>query len=395
MASDQEAREARLRKSLTRARWERSIYARGPSEQIVQPPPDFDNHVVDCALYVDGRRQPGRLPLVGAHAAAKASGGFVWIGLYEPSTEELSGLAKEFDLHPLAVEDAVNAHQRPKFERYDDTMFVVFKTAGYVEHRELTWDSAVVTTGEVMLFVGPNFVVSVRHGVGALHTIRARLESRPDLLKHGPAAVIYAVADAVVDGHVEVADDIEGDVDEIEASVFAPRVGRNVDRVYQFKREVLEFRRCVIPLVKPLADLRAAPEMAELVDELRDVDDHLQRVAEQVGGFDELLDTLLGSQLARVSVQQNDDMRKISAWVAIAAVPTADRGDLRDELRPHARAALDLRLSAGAAGDAHGMHGALPGVPQERLAVGQQLLLRVKKIRGIGHQPSLLSPYSS
>jgi magnesium transporter len=162
--------------------------------------------------------------------------------------------------------------------------------------------------------------------VGALHNVRARLESRPDLLKLGPAAVIYAVADAVVDGHLEVADAIEGDVDEIEASVFAPRVGRNVDRVYQFKREVLEFRRCVIPLVKPLADLRAAPEMAELVDELRDVDDHLQHVAEQVGGFDELLDTLLGSQLARVSVQQNDDMRKISAWVAIAAVPTAIAG---------------------------------------------------------------------
>ncbi len=326
MASDQESRDVGLRKSLAWAALGAVDLRKKPRRTVATRPQDDSDHVVDCALYVDGYRRPGKLPLVGALNAAKLSGGFVWIGLYEPTTEELSGLVDEFDLHPLAVEDAVNAHQRPKFERYGETMFVVFKTAGYVEHRELTWDSEVVATGEVMLFVGANFVVSVRHGVGALHTIRARLEDRPDLLKLGPAAVIYAVVDAVVDGHVEVADAIEGDVDEIEASVFAPRVGRNVDRVYQFKREVLEFRRSVIPLVKPLADLRAAPEMAELVDELRDVDDHLQRVAEQVGGFDELLDTLLGSQLARVSVQQNDDMRKISAWVAIAAVPTAIAG---------------------------------------------------------------------
>jgi magnesium transporter len=187
----------------------------------------------------------------------------------------------------------------------------------------LTWNSEVVETGEIMLFMGENFVVSVRHGtVGALAQVRARLESRPELLCHGPAAVLYAVADAVVDGHLAVADAVEGDVDEIEGQVFAPRVGRDVGGVYQFKREVLEFRRAVVPLVGPLAELREAPEMAAFTDELRDVDDHLQRVAEQVAGFDELLNALLGSQLARVSVQQNDDMRKISAWVAIAAVPT-------------------------------------------------------------------------
>lgn len=322
MASDQETRESRLRKSLAWASLSDVDLLKKPKRTKSAQQESNPDHIVDCALYVDGYRREGRLPLAGARAAAEATGGFVWIGLHEPSTEELSGLVEEFDLHPLAVEDAVNAHQRPKFERYGETMFVVFKTSVYVEHRELTWNSEVVTTGEVMLFVGPNFVVSVRHGIGALHRIRASLEARPELLKHGPAAVIYAVVDAVVDGHLAVADSIEDDVDEIEASVFAPRVGRDVDRVYQFKREVLEFRRAVIPLAKPLNDLRAAPEMAELVDELRDVDDHLQRVAEQVAGFDELLDTLLGSQLARVSVQQNDDMRKISAWVAIAAVPT-------------------------------------------------------------------------
>ncbi len=311
-----------LRKGLTRAARSVVDLRKKPRSSTAVAPGSTD-HIVDCALYVDGHRSQGKLPLGGALQAARTSGGFVWIGLHEPSTAELSGLATEFNLHPLAVEDAVNAHQRPKVERYGDTLFVVFKTTKYIEHRALTWNSEVVQTGEVMLFVGENFVVSVRHGaLGALHKIRASLEGKPELLKHGPAAVVYAVADAVVDGHLAVADAVEDDVDEIEAAVFAPRVGRDVERVYQFKREVLEFRRSVIPLVGPLSDLRAAPEMSPLADELRDVDDHLQRVAEQVANFDELLNALLDSQLARVSVQQNDDMRKISAWVAIAAVPT-------------------------------------------------------------------------
>jgi magnesium transporter len=322
--SDQEWRDARLRKSLTWVALGAVDLVKKPRRKAhVHGADHSGDHIVDCALYVDGHRREGKLPLGGALAAAEKSGGFVWIGLHEPDTAELSGLAEEFGLHPLAVEDAVNAHQRPKVERYGDNLFVVLKTTRYVEHRSLTWNSEVVETGEIMLFMGENFVVSVRHGnVGALAHVRSRLESSPVLLRHGPAAVLYAVIDAVVDGHVVVADEVEDDVDEIEGQVFAPQVGRDVGGVYQFKREVLEFRRAVIPLVGPLADLREAPEMAAFTDELRDVDDHLQRVAEQVAGFDELLNALLGSQLARVSVQQNDDMRKISAWVAIAAVPT-------------------------------------------------------------------------
>ena len=324
MASDQETRDARLRKSLTWVALGAVDLVKKPRKRSPAPGAAASgDHIVDCALYVDGARREGKLALDGALAAAQASGGFVWIGLHEPTTEELSGLADEFGLHPLAVEDAVNAHQRPKVERYGDDLFVVLKTTRYVEHRALTWNSEVVNTGEIMLFMGENFVVSVRHGtVGPLAQVRTRLESRPELLRHGPAAVLYAVADAVVDGHLAVADEVENDVDEIEGQVFAPAVGRDVGGVYQFKREVLELRRAVIPLVGPLAELRGAPEMAAFTDELRDVDDHLQRVAEQVAGFDELLNALLGSQLARVSVQQNDDMRKISAWVAIAAVPT-------------------------------------------------------------------------
>jgi magnesium transporter len=323
---EQEAREARLRKSLTWAALGAVDLRKRPRKRSAAPEQRAD-HIVDCALYVDGVRREGRLPMGGALKAAEETGGFVWIGLYEPSNEELSGLAVEFNLPALAVEDAVAAHQRPKLDRYGDLLFVVLKTTKYVEHRELTVSSEVVETGEVMLFVGKNFVISVRHGpLNELHRIRARLETSPDLLGRGSAAVVYAVADAIVDGHLAVADRLEADVDDIEGEVFAPRVGRNVGRLYQFKREVLEFRRSVVPLTGPLGELRAAPEMAGFAAELRDVDDHLQRVSEQVAGFDELLNALLDSQLARVSVQQNDDMRKISAWVAIAAVPTALAG---------------------------------------------------------------------
>jgi magnesium transporter len=325
--SDQDWRDARLRKSLTWVALGAVDLVKKPRKKPAAPEPVTTDHIVDCALYVDGVRREGKLPLGGALAAANKTGGFVWIGLHEPSNHELSGLAKEFGLHPLAVEDAVNAHQRPKVDRYDNDLFVVLKTTRYVEHRALTWNSEVVETGEIMLFLGENFVVSVRHGtVGALAKVRSRLEANPDLLRHGPAAVVYAVADAVVDGHLHVADEVEEDVDEIEQQVFAPRVGRDVAGVYQFKREVLEFRRAVVPLVGPLAELRESPEMASLTAELRDVEDHLQRVADQVAGFDELLNALLDAQLARVTVQQNDDMRKISAWVAIAAVPTALAG---------------------------------------------------------------------
>ena len=326
MPGEPEAREARLRKSLTWAALGAVDLRKKPRKLAAKQQSSAD-HIVDCALYVDGVRREGRLPLGGALAAARESGGFVWIGLHEPTDEEISGLAAEFNLPALAVDDAVNAHQRPKFERYEDLLFVVFKSTRYVEHAALTVSSEIVETGEVMLFVGANFVITVRHGsLGALHRIRASLEASPHLLRRGPAAVLYAVADAIVDGHLAVADALEGDVDDIEAAVFAPRVGRDVERLYQFKREVLEFRRSVVPLTGPLTDLRSAPEMASFVAELRDVDDHLQRVSEQVAGFDELLNALLDSQLARVSVQQNDDMRKISAWVAIVAVPTLVAG---------------------------------------------------------------------
>jgi magnesium transporter len=251
---------------------------------------------------------------------------FVWIGLYQPAEEEFADIASEFSLHPLAVEDAVHAHQRPKLERYGDTLFAVFKTARYVEHVELTGTSEVVETGEVMVFVGADFVVTVRHGApGALAQVRRDLEARPELMRIGPAAVLYAVADRVVDDYLLVADLLQDDVDEVEAAVFSPRA-TDSQRVYQLKRELLEFKRAVLPLARPMQVLSGGqlPHIpAEAQQYFRDVEDHLERVAEQVGGFDELLTGILNANLTQVGIQQNNDMRKISAWVAIGAVPTA------------------------------------------------------------------------
>lgn len=283
--------------------------------------------IVDCGVYVDGIRIPFSGNYVDAARLARKRGGFVWIGLHEPTADQFVGIADEFDLHPLAVEDAVKAHQRPKLERYDDVLFVALKTVSYVEHEHLTATSEVVNTGEVMVFVGADFAITVRHGQhGALRPVRRRLEGEPELLALGPASVLYAVADSAVDAYLSVVGDVEIDVEEVEASVFTPRRTQDVERIYQLKREILELRRSVLPLTVPLRtlserNLQAVPE--DIREYFRDVADHLTRVREQITGFDELLTSILQACLARVTMSENEDMRKISAWVAIAAVPTA------------------------------------------------------------------------
>ncbi len=285
--------------------------------------------VVDCAVYVDGRRQAPVAPEE-ALRAAEASGGFVWLGLYEPTEEELGALAQQYDLHPLAVEDAVFAHQRPKLERYDDALFMVLKTATYVEHEELTATSEVVDTGEVMVFLGPHYVITVRHGHhGELSELRHRLEDQHDLLCLGPAAVLYSVADLVVDTFVDVAGAVEDDVEELEASVFSPSRTDDIGRLYQLKRELMSLRRAVGPLEVPLQKL--AERQIDVVPDamrsyFRDVLDHAIRVRDQVSGLDELLTSILQASLARTSMADNEDMRRISAWAGIIAVPTAIAG---------------------------------------------------------------------
>ncbi|MEV6160949.1 magnesium/cobalt transporter CorA [Streptomyces sp. NPDC052052] len=284
--------------------------------------------IVDCAIYRDGRRTAGPEDLSEALAEARATGdAFLWIGLYEPTKSEIERVSSEFGLHPLAVEDALSAHQRPKLEVYDDSLFAVIKPVVYEHHSDK------VTTDELMAFVGDSFVVTVRHGEGApLAAVRRRLESEPDVLKHGPTAVLYAISDAVVDHYIEVAGELQADLEELETEVFAPAGGdtkNTASRIYTFKRQILEFRRAAGPLSDPMARLAGAevPFVHEHSQPFfRDVNDHLTRANEYVDGLDRLLSDVLSAHLAQVGVRQNDDMRKISAWAAMAAVPTMVAG---------------------------------------------------------------------
>jgi magnesium transporter len=282
--------------------------------------------IVDCAVYEDGERQAGDLDLheayeAGAHHDGDGRGRFVWIGLREPSQEEFDSVAREFHLHELAVEDAIKAHQRPKIEVYDDTLFVVLKTARYHD------DSETVEVGEILVFVGDGFIVTVRHGTPSeLHDVRLKTEKRSDLLRCGPGAVLHAIIDRVVDDYEPVLAGIEDDVEEVEADVFSPERTNPTERIYKLKGEVLEMHRATSPLVEPLD--RLASGYYEVIHEdiheyFRDVYDHVLRANETVDGFREMLNGILDANAAQVGVRQNDDMRKISAWVAIAAVPTA------------------------------------------------------------------------
>ncbi|MEW2132317.1 magnesium and cobalt transport protein CorA [Streptomyces sp. NPDC005435] len=284
--------------------------------------------VVNCVTYRDGVRVSGAPDLVDAVRTVRKSGeGFVWLGLHEPTAQEFAGIAELFDLHPLAVEDAVEAHQRPKLERYGETLFAVFKTVCYVEHEQLTATSEVVDTGEIMVFLGEDFVVTVRHGShGSLGPLREELEARPDQLAKGPAAVLYAIADHVVDEYLNVTDAVQADIDLVETDVFAENGARtDPGRIYQLKRELLELKRAVVPLGRPLEDLATRPIRVvdpEIQAYFRDVLDHLIRARDQIAAFDELLNSILQAHLAQVTVAQNEDMRKITAWAAVIAVPT-------------------------------------------------------------------------
>ncbi|MCA1225176.1 magnesium/cobalt transporter CorA [Saccharopolyspora sp. 6M] len=288
-------------------------------------------YVVDCGVYVDGVRLPGDR----SHAEAidevrRRGAGFVWIGLHEPDEAQLNGLAETFGLHELAVEDAVHAHQRPKLERYDSTLFMVLKTVRYIANEKLTANSEIVETGELMTFVGRDFVITVRHGKHAsLAQVRSQLETDPEQLQLGPAAVLHGIADHVVDTYLEVTEAIQDDIDEMEAAVFAPRTKIEAEQIYLMKREVMDLRRAVMPLAKPLQRLAEGytPMVPEEVRSyFRNVEDHLTTVSERVASFDELLTTLVDATLAKITLQQNTDMRKISAWVAIVSTPTMIAG---------------------------------------------------------------------
>lgn len=276
--------------------------------------------IVDCALYEDGKRRPGHLELSDACEAGREPGCFVWIGLHHPTPQEFDAVREEFGVHELVVEDAIKAHQRPKLEVYDDMVFMVLKTAEYDDEEER------IRFAELQVFVGEGFVVTVRHGeASALAEVRRELESSPDLLRCGPIAVLHAVADRVVDDYMPVVDGIEVDIDQVELEVFGSEHRNSAQRIYELKRSVLDFHRNTVPLgaaLTPLARGSVPHSHMEMTDYFRDVVDHLSRVVTRIESASDVLSDALSANQASIGVRQNEDMRTISAWAAVIAVPT-------------------------------------------------------------------------
>src|SRR5918997_1442306 len=290
--------------------------------------------IVDSALYVDGKRTAEPRSLQETYEACRQRHGLAWIGLYRPTEEEFASVAEEFGLPELAVEDAIKAHQRPKLERYGETLFVVLRAARYID------ESETVEFGEIHVFVGSDFVVTVRHGEAPyLREVREQMEGDPDLLRKGPEAILYAIMDRVVDDYAPVVEGVQNDIDEIENEVFSGNAGVS-RRIYELSREVIEFQRAVQPLPGMLNALMAGFEKygvdRELQHYLRDVQDHAIRVTQRVEGFREILQnilsvnlTLVGLQqneevkaLSEAAIEQNDQVKRISGWAAILFAPT-------------------------------------------------------------------------
>ncbi|MEP7333923.1 MAG: magnesium/cobalt transporter CorA [Terracoccus sp.] len=283
--------------------------------------------IVDKAIYRGGHRHGcGDLSdELDALRAGRETDAFIWIGLKDPTDEEFELVNSELHLHPLAVEDAVKGNQRAKIEQYEKSVFVVLKTLRYID---ATSD---IETGELMLFIGDRFVVTVRHGeANPLQGVRHRLEAEESHLSYGPMAVLHSVMDSVVDNYLVVDREIRRDLEHIEEQVFGSSAGGDANVIYRLKREVLEFRRASVPLADALTTYmeRGAGRLLtkDVLVFFRDVDDHLSQVNDHIDAYDHLLTDVLSAHLAGVSVKQNEDMRKISAWVAIAAVPTMIAG---------------------------------------------------------------------
>ncbi|MGO9929965.1 MAG: magnesium/cobalt transporter CorA [Mycobacterium sp.] len=303
-----------------------------PHEPRIESAPHPPNEaLVDCAVYAEGHRLPGKFTYTAALRKVREiemieHEGFVWVGLREPDETQMQEVADVFGLHPLAVEDAVCAHQRPKVERYDETLFLVLKTVNYVPHESVALARQIVETGEIMVFVGKDFVVTVRHGEhGGLSQVRKRMDADPEQLRLGPYAVMHAVAHEVVNHYLEVSHLVESDIDSIEEVAFAPGRKLDVEPIYLLKREVVELRRCVNPLSG--AFQRIQQENKDLISKevrryLRDLADHHSEAAEHIASYDDMLNSLIQAALARVGMQQNNDMRKMAAIAGILAVPT-------------------------------------------------------------------------
>jgi len=280
--------------------------------------------IVDSALYQNGLRVAGPTDISDLVDIARISGGFVWLGLSSPTQSEFEHVVGELNFHPLAVEDAVHAQQRPKLEEYEGLTFFTLKTVFYNE------SNSAITTGELICFVEREFIVIVRHGEGSpLATVRREIEAKPEFLNLGPFAVLHAVIDRVIDGYTSIATELENDVINLETKVFSGKRQTFSQEIYFLKREIIEYRHAIEPLVIPLQKLvsetfKQTPEA--LKPFFRDTLDNLLRACEHASGMDSLLTTALQADLAHIQVRQNEDVRRISAWVALAAGPTMVAG---------------------------------------------------------------------
>jgi len=276
--------------------------------------------IIDCAVYRDGVREDTHSDKGSLDAALAGLGqdDFLWIGIGNPTSDEMHRVAAALQLHPLAVEDALEAHQRPKVEQYEDHLFMSIRTVTYSDDD--------ITTHEVNIFLGKNFLLTVRHGGPTLKEARRSAEKMIEPLSHGPTAALYAVVDNIVDHYEAVAAELEVDVQEVETSVFSPERSNDSTRIYRLKRETLEFRRAVLPLKEPITRFALGTMPEDSRPYFRDIGDHLARAAEAIDSIDHLLDNALQAHLAQLSVQQNEDMRKLTAGATIFAVPTAIAG---------------------------------------------------------------------
>ncbi|MCX4472261.1 Magnesium transport protein CorA [Micromonospora sp. MW-13] len=312
--------------ALLRRTWSRPVAVAVPAGGRSNP-----DAVVDCAVYVDGRRQPGRPHYTEAYTRrSRSRRSFVWLGLHDPAPAVMAAVGLTFGLDEHSVAQALADGHRPTLQRHGDVTLLVLRTAGYVAHTELTDTSEVIDTGDVMVFLGDRFVITVRHGAaGALATVREDVERRRAVLAEGPWAVAYAVCARMVELYLEVAGHVESDLERLEETVFARDRSADIQQIYQLKREIVEFKRAVLPLQAPMRVLLGqqpdGPPPA-LRRWFADVDSDLARAVDRVGAYDDLLNSILQSRLAQLAVEQNNDMRKIAAWAAIAAAQTAVAG---------------------------------------------------------------------
>ncbi|MGC4808859.1 magnesium and cobalt transport protein CorA [Micromonospora sp. DT233] len=320
------ARWARRLPALWRRAWHGPAHAAPPAGPRGNP-----EAVVDCAVYLDGRRQPGTPHYPDAYAQARRNRrAFVWLGLHDPAPAVMAAVGRTFGLDEHHVAQALTDGHRPTLHHDGDVTLLVLRTAGYVAHDELTDTSEVIDTGDVMVFLGDRFVVTVRHGAaGALAPVRENIQRRRAVLAEGPWAVAYAVCARMVELYLEVAGHVETDLEGVEETVFARDRSADIQQIYQLKREIVEFKRAVLPLQSPLRVLlgqhSGGPPPA-LRRWFADVDSDLARAVDRVSGYDDLLNSVLQARLAQLAVDQNNDLRKIASWAAIAATQTAVAG---------------------------------------------------------------------